>query len=97
MSEVFDLGNGYSYTKFSWHPERVLNPQYADVPDVKWCGIIIRCPHGEGGIQFIIPGHRVFQKGWTVVSWDPLTLTPSIERKECGCHGFIRNGKWVSA
>jgi hypothetical protein len=34
--------------------------------------------------------------GWTLVSKEPLTVTPSLA---CGCgdHGFITNGKWVSA
>lgn len=33
---------------------------------------------------------------WTVESWEPLTLTPSLLCKTCGSHGWIRNGKWVS-
>lgn len=32
---------------------------------------------------------------WTVESWDPLTLSPSLLCMVCGDHGFIRNGKWV--
>jgi hypothetical protein len=43
-----------------------------------------------------VPGHRLFQGGWTVESQEPLTLSPSILRIECGCHGFIRDGKWVA-
>lgn len=93
----YDLGSGYSYTKFSWSPDRELNPQYDDCPDVEWCGILLKCPHGEGGVRFIIPGHRLFQNGWKVENWDSLTLSPSILRRECECHGFIRNGKWVGA
>lgn len=35
-------------------------------------------------------------RGWKVVSTDPLTVTPSILCGSCGCHGFITAGKWIS-
>lgn len=34
---------------------------------------------------------------WTVVSWEPLTITPSILCKCKGNHGFITNGRYASA
>lgn len=34
---------------------------------------------------------------WEVVSWEPLTLTPSIACRTCGDHGHITEGKWVRA
>lgn len=34
---------------------------------------------------------------WTVVSWEPLTLTPSILCRACANHGFVTNGKWMPA
>lgn len=34
---------------------------------------------------------------WDVVSREPLTLNPSILCNACGAHGWIREGKWVSA
>lgn len=34
---------------------------------------------------------------WTVQSWEPLTLSPSILCRRCGDHGFIREGRWVPA
>lgn len=34
--------------------------------------------------------------GWVIQSVDPLTVTPSILCTDCGCHGFITDGKWVS-
>ena len=36
-------------------------------------------------------------EGWTVVSKEPLTVSPSILCGECGLHGFWREGKWVGA
>lgn len=34
---------------------------------------------------------------WDLVQVDPLTITASILCQECGLHGFITNGQWVSA
>ena len=36
------------------------------------------------------------QPVWTLVTREPLTLTPSIQCY-CGLHGHITNGKWVPA
>lgn len=35
--------------------------------------------------------------GWDVLSLEPLTLSPSLLCRMCGSHGFIRDGRWVSA
>ena len=35
--------------------------------------------------------------GWTVVTKEPLTVSPSILCGQCGLHGFWREGKWVGA
>jgi hypothetical protein len=37
------------------------------------------------------------QPAWTVERANPLTLSPSILCRSCGNHGFIREGRWVSA
>lgn len=34
-------------------------------------------------------------KSWTLITLDPLTITPSLLCRVCGHHGFITNGKWV--
>lgn len=40
---------------------------------------------------------------WTLVSLEPLTLSPSIhcltpyDGRICGVHGFVTDGKWVAA
>lgn len=36
-------------------------------------------------------------RGWTLISVEPLTISPSIRCGNCGEHGFIRDGQWVSA
>lgn len=32
---------------------------------------------------------------WTVESWEPLSISPSLECTYCGDHGFIRAGRWI--
>lgn len=34
---------------------------------------------------------------WEVQQWEPLTITPSVLCRTCGCHGWIREGRWVPA
>ena len=34
---------------------------------------------------------------WTLESRDPLTLSPSIQCRTCGHHGYIREGRWIPA
>jgi len=98
-----ELGSGYSFSFTCWKPDRALNPQYADLPDVEHWGAVIECPHGwgfGGAITFdgpvqakVVPErHR-----WKVESWEPLTISPSILMMKCKCHGFIRQGRWVAA
>lgn len=59
-------------------------------------GGIEGAPECHGGNGSWIPTHDE-DHGWTVVSLDPLTLTPSLACRVCGDHGFIREGTWVPA
>lgn len=107
-----DLGSNHYLTYFSWEPDRDLNPQYDGIGDEPKAGATIyhKKPDGSdcaGAVNFDTPnmqklsavgvaaGHpaRVM---WKVLSWDPLTLDPSIACS-CGDHGYIREGKWVPA
>jgi hypothetical protein len=81
VTEWIDLGSGY---------------------DFRWggSGIFMRCPHRErlmmeefGGFIPILPT----EGGWSMESRVSLTLSPSINMPDCGCHGFITAGRWVSA
>lgn len=89
----------------AWMPDRELNPQYAHLPDVQKFGCVIRhykddgtmcegCVTFDGPVQreLVPQDHR-----WTVESWQPLSLYPSIVCGACGDHGWIREGKWVKA
>lgn len=42
----------------------------------------------------VMPLHP--DKGWVITQRDPLTVVPSIHLLDCGCHGWITNGEWVS-
>lgn len=95
-----DLGQGFSLRYVSWDPDRKLNPQYRHLFSVAKFGAIVTCRHGvEGVVNFdhgpqyaaLFPNADV----WTVESWEPLTLKPSIQTG-C-CHGHIREGKWEDA
>lgn len=103
--EYTDIGHGVRIAFAGWHPDRELNPQYEHMPDVDRYGLIIEHPVAGGGecrsfatldqpvVQQLEPGKPV----WTVESWEPLTLSPSILCRACGHHGFIQDGRWVPA
>lgn len=97
-----DLGSGFSLRWTSWSPDRKLNPQYEGMPDVEKMGCLLTCRHGtEGAMLFdhgeLYAGLFVNRPKWTVESWEPLTLSPSVDCRcpDGQCHGYIREGKWV--
>lgn len=101
-SEPLDLGDGHRLYWVGWSPDRALNPQYADMPDIERIGAIVEhldkqgqvCP---GYVGFDVPGVERFggdRQRWKIESMEPLTLSPSIECKKCKDHGYIRNGRW---
>lgn len=54
----------------------------------------------SGYVTFDLPAAREADPGapfWTVESWEPLTISPSVLCRACGNHGFIRGGRWVPA
>jgi hypothetical protein len=105
MSDVIDLGHGHTIRIAVWDPDLDLNPDLAEHSSqfpAKTSGIVTHSlPDGSecgGAITFDSPLTRKYFKGpfWTVESWEPLTLSPSL-LCHCGDHGFIRNGEWVMA
>jgi hypothetical protein len=100
-----DLGDDHALAFTSWKPDRELNPQYADLPDVERVGALVRHKRPDGGdcwsaVHFDNPvAWRVFnpQSIWTVESWEPLTLRPSLLCRVCGDHGWIVQGRWKRA
>jgi hypothetical protein len=103
-----DLGHSHYLWFHGWSPDRDLNPQYKNVPDIEKACATVSHPRADGkpgvcwsGINFDGEAHRKLwpdeRHRWKVESWDPLTTSPSLLCMECGDHGFIRNGKWVPA
>lgn len=108
--DPLDFGAGVTARYTCWEPDRELNPQYADVPDVERWGLLLSHdrPDGTGRCSSAITFHGPVQDQleparpkWTVEHWDPLTLSPSIlcspDKGGCGLHGYIRDGRWVPA
>ena len=71
----------------------------------EWVGLIRRHPKkgGEGrcasAVAFDTPASRAVHNTsmplHTVVSFGPLTLSPSLLCTACGHHGHIQDGKWT--
>jgi len=104
-AEPIDLGAGHLLRFVHWAPDRDLNPQYDGLPDVDRWGAILAHPHPvtgnecEGSLTFDGPVQRQLEPArpkWQVESWEPLTISPSV-LCACGDHGFIRQGRWVTA
>ena len=106
-SERIDIGHGHFVEFVGWHPDRTLNPRYADLQDVDRWGVEVFHPSAksrgdecfsfvtfDGEAQRQVAPH---QPKWAVESLDPLTVSPSLLCGTCGDHGFIRAGKWVPA
>jgi hypothetical protein len=101
-----DLGYDVFLRFIRWHPDRDLNPQYDGIPDVEKYGANIRHAKPDGSecngfVTFASDVQRRIEPNcantWTVESWEPLTLSPSVLCTMCGHHGFVREGRWVPA
>jgi hypothetical protein len=87
----------------AFQPDRDVNPQYADLPDMpKYAAIIEHPAAGGGRCESVVTFASVVADRlspelpkWTMIQEDPLTLDLSVE---CACgnfHGHVKNGKWV--
>lgn len=109
MSEWIDIGDDHAIKYFSWSPDRTIESNavlFAGVPDIQkaGCSVKHKKPDGSecmGAVHFDVPGAKEIFGGpahvWQVQSWEPLTLSPSLQCGSCPDHGFIRGGKWVRA
>jgi uncharacterized protein DUF6527 len=88
-----DIGHGVSIAYYSWN-------DYDKVGLFETHNVVgDEGRRHTGSVMFALPGtEQAFpdRPKWTVESWDPLTISPSI-LCDCGNHGFIRNGRWVPA
>ena len=89
----FDLSSGY--TKLIGLGDNDI--QAAFYPDGS-IGIRHICDRSirprDGRVGIIAP--RLDPLGHVVISEQPLTITPSVGCSDCGLHGFITNGEWMS-
>jgi hypothetical protein len=86
-----DLGSGVTMAWLTSGGERIGLIETHEGTDGKECpgGLV----HFDVEHNAHIPeGHR-----WTVESWEPLTISPSLLCNICQHHGFIRHGRWVVA
>ncbi len=101
-----DLGSGHILHWVRWAPDDLPENRahYGyPLPVVEKAGALIYHlrPDGadvcRGYVNFDIPETRPYLEGgrWSVESWEPLTVAPSIHCTVCGDHGYIRNGRWV--
>lgn len=101
MSAPIDIGHGVTiaFTGCAEWPERGLAA-------IERCGLIVEQPNPcelcRLGVSMMldVPGVRErfpHRNVWTVDSWEPLTLSPSLLFTCCKFHGWIREGKWVPA
>lgn len=108
-AERIDIGANHWLEFYCWKPDRELNPQYSDTPDIERAGALVGHLTADGAecksaIAFDIPAMRELNPDgqfWSVDSWEPLTVSPSLfcnpDKGGCGDHGFIQQGKWVKA
>ena len=54
-----------------------------------------RCDRGERGVVICAPALQLGH-GHLIGPTDPVTITPSILCPDCGTHGFITDGRWIS-
>lgn len=102
--KLTDLGNGVSAEWWT-----LTDPDNPDGPGIvgaivehHMCKTKDEKPYKGQGLIVIDPRLLKDVAHWTVMagsigSFEGLTLVPSILCQHCGLHGFIRDGKWVSA
>lgn len=92
MKGVLDLGNGHRLTLTF---DRETGAPSGAVHDHPWKDG--PGPNGQvrrGGV-IAFEGHGGDRPHWTIEQEEPLTLSPSLLCTRCGCHGWVREGRWV--
>lgn len=81
------LDERHYYTKYEYNDRWSGIIEHHKRADGVWC---------SGSVPFAgrDPGR---DKGWDVMSEEPLTLSPSILCRSCNEHGWIEGGAWRSA
>lgn len=80
---VLDLGAGHKFVpSYGGDGTLVGWLHHHAAPDGKPCASFCAIVTGYGPAP-----HQV-------VSWEPLTLAPSLKCRMCGCHGHVIDGEW---
>lgn len=86
-AEGLDLGHGVRIEWSSWADhDKVGFHETHDRPDGTGRCIGGRVLFDLPGVREAFPDHPL----WTVESWEPLTLSPSLLCRSCGNHGWVR-------
>lgn len=89
------IDDNHFYVKLLWEEKWVGIDEWHKKADGRWC---------VGYCLFNVPGADEWAHAyvgdvktrWTV-TFDPLTMAPSVACKVCPSHGFIQQGRWVGA
>lgn len=97
---IYDLGHDHFVWFTSWSPDRELNPQYKDIPDIPKYGLVVKHLNKEtgkecvGGVTFDLPDVRKLHEmnpagGWHRARWQVIDLNPETLHIEpsllCSC------------
>lgn len=89
LGERVDIGHDHQLRPITYtgdeHPSgwEVFHPDKRDPGKECACGVWV--------------ARRIQSTLWTLASWEPLTIAPSVLCLQCGDHGFIREGTWEPA
>lgn len=94
MTERIDIGDNHQikFVEYQGDAHTAANVYHLK-PDGSPCEGFIPFDGGEWAKAFRENPIEV----WQVQSFEPLTCSPSILCRVCGDHGFIRDGRWVTA
>jgi hypothetical protein len=84
-----ELGHGVRIVFTTWRrhdPVGLIETHPAPDGDRHSAGVLFDLP----GVAEAFPDRPL----WTLEQLDPLTLSPSLQCKDCGHHGWIRAGRW---
>ena len=94
MRDEIDLGDGHRIVFSAYKGEKRVGANVIHPPVEGKC-------NGQGWIAFEGKSWAAEFGGridtWKIESDEPFTISPSIQCRACGDHGFIREGKWVRA
>lgn len=90
-ADAIDIGGDHRIKLASFEGEPAGIDYWHLKPDGSWCKGWADFRGSKWAVQF---GPNT---GWELVKLNPLTLAPSLLCRVCGDHGFIREGKWMTA